>query len=332
MKAYKGFKKDMTCRGFQFEEGKAYHADTAVLCHCGFHACLDPLDCLGYYDPCDSVYHEVEIDNVSEQREDDTKVVAKDIKIGSRISIKDIVKESIDFTFSNVQKENNTDCASGNFSSQAASGYSSSQAASGYYSRQAASGNSSSQAASGNSRSQAASGYSSSQAASGNSSSQAASGHSSRQAASGYYSRQAASGYYSRQASSGNFSSQAASGNSSRQAASGNSSSQAASGYSSRQAASGYSSRQAASGNSSRQAASGDYSSQETTGKNCVMMSAGNEGQAKGKIGSWIVLTEWKSRGNESIPTVVAKRIDGTEVKEDTWYTLKNGEFVEVEE
>ena len=260
MKAYKGFKKDMTCRGFQFEEGKAYHEDTAVLCESGFHACLDPLDCLRYYDPCDSVYHEVEIDNVSEQREDDTKVVAKDIKIGSRISIKDIVKESIDFTFSNVQKENNTDCASGHSSSQAASGDSSIQAASG---------------------------NSSSQAASGNFSSQAASGHSSRQAASGY---------------------------SSRQVASGDSSSQAASGY------------------SSRQAASGDSSRQETIGKNCVMMSAGNEGQAKGKIGSWIVLTEWKSRGNESIPTVVAKRIDGTEVKEDTWYTLKNGEFVEVEE
>ena len=94
MKAYKGFKKDMTCRGFQFEEGKAYHEDTAVFCESGFHACLDPLDCLRYYDPCDSVYHEVEIDNVSEQREDDTKVVAKDIKIGSRISIKDIVRKA----------------------------------------------------------------------------------------------------------------------------------------------------------------------------------------------------------------------------------------------
>lgn len=62
------------------------------------------------------------------------------------------------------------------------------------------------------------------------------------------------------------------------------------------------------------------------------MMSAGNAGQAKGKIGSWIVLTEWKSRGNEIIPTVVAKRIDGIEVREDTWYTLKNGVFVEVKE
>lgn len=62
------------------------------------------------------------------------------------------------------------------------------------------------------------------------------------------------------------------------------------------------------------------------------MMSAGNDGKARGKIGSWIVLTEWKSRGNERIPTVVVKRIDGTEVKEDTWYTLKNKEFVEVKE
>ena len=278
MKAYKGFNKDMTCRGFQFEEGKAYHEDTAVLCDCGFHACLDPLDCFEYYNPCDSVFHEVELDNISEQRENDTKVVAKDIKIGSRLSIKDIVKASIDFTFSSVRKENNTDCVFGDSRSQAVSGDYSSQAASGYSSRQAASGD------------------------------------------------------YSRQAASGNFSSQAASGNSSRQAVSGNSSSQAASGYSSRQAASGDSSRQAASGDYSRQAASGDSSRQETTGKNCVMMSAGNDGKARGKIGSWIVLTEWKSRGNERIPTVVVKRIDGTEVKEDTWYTLKNGEFVEVKE
>lgn len=62
------------------------------------------------------------------------------------------------------------------------------------------------------------------------------------------------------------------------------------------------------------------------------MMSAGNDGRARGKIGSWIVLTEWEVCGNERVPTVVAKRIDGIEVKEDTWYTLKNGEFVEVEE
>ena len=57
------------------------------------------------------------------------------------------------------------------------------------------------------------------------------------------------------------------------------------------------------------------------------MMSAGNGGRAKGKIGSWIVLTEWE----QGVPNVVARRIDGKEVKEDVWYTLKDGKFAEVE-
>jgi hypothetical protein len=39
MKAYKGFHKDMTCKDFQYEEGKSYHEDKAVCCETGFHAC-----------------------------------------------------------------------------------------------------------------------------------------------------------------------------------------------------------------------------------------------------------------------------------------------------
>ena len=77
MKAYKGFNKDMTCRGFKFEEGKEYHEDSAVLCDCGFHACEAPLDCFGYYSPAESVYHEVELDEVSDERESDSKICGK---------------------------------------------------------------------------------------------------------------------------------------------------------------------------------------------------------------------------------------------------------------
>lgn len=51
MKAYKGFNKDMTCRGFQYEEGKTYETDKAELCKEGFHACENPLDCFNYYAP-----------------------------------------------------------------------------------------------------------------------------------------------------------------------------------------------------------------------------------------------------------------------------------------
>lgn len=42
--SYKGFNKDMTCRGFQYEEGKEYEEDRAEACNFGFHACEYPLD------------------------------------------------------------------------------------------------------------------------------------------------------------------------------------------------------------------------------------------------------------------------------------------------
>lgn len=68
IKAYKGFNEDMTCRKFQFEEGKEYTEERAKLCEAGFHACEMPLDCFGYYPPSRSVYHEVELDATNEKR------------------------------------------------------------------------------------------------------------------------------------------------------------------------------------------------------------------------------------------------------------------------
>lgn len=91
MKAYKGFNKDMTCRGFQFEEGKTYETDKAELCNSGFHACEMPLDCFRYYEPSNSVYHEVDLD-ATDETSNDSKRVGKRIKIGARLDIAGIVK------------------------------------------------------------------------------------------------------------------------------------------------------------------------------------------------------------------------------------------------
>lgn len=81
MKAYKGFDKDLKCRGFQYEIGKTYEEPEAKLCKKGFHACEYPLDVLIYYDARESRYCEVELDDVSPERSDDTKISAKKLKV-----------------------------------------------------------------------------------------------------------------------------------------------------------------------------------------------------------------------------------------------------------
>ena len=67
-KAFKGFKKDLTCRGFQYEAGKTYEEESADLCNRGFHACEKPVDCFNHYAPGESVFREVELEDVSDQR------------------------------------------------------------------------------------------------------------------------------------------------------------------------------------------------------------------------------------------------------------------------
>lgn len=97
MKVFKGFNKDLQCRGFQYEAGKTYEEEKADLCNCGFHACEAPLDVFRYYDPRDGRYCEVELDDVSDERDDDTKRVGKKITIGAEIGIPGLVKAHIEY-------------------------------------------------------------------------------------------------------------------------------------------------------------------------------------------------------------------------------------------
>ena len=97
MKAYKGFNKDLTCSGFQYKEGETYHADKAELCKEGFHACENPLDCFDYYEPGKSVYHEVEVDELAEGKDADSKVCGKTIKIGAALDVAGICKAHFEY-------------------------------------------------------------------------------------------------------------------------------------------------------------------------------------------------------------------------------------------
>lgn len=146
IKSYKGFNKDMTCRGFQYEEGKEYEEETADACHSGFHACEYPLDCLGYYSPNESVYHEVEQNGEFDRGEDDSKVASTKIKIGARLDISGLVKAAIDFTMSRVKKEAESDedygasSATGDYGASSATGNCGASSATGYYGASSATG------------------------------------------------------------------------------------------------------------------------------------------------------------------------------------------------
>jgi hypothetical protein len=138
MKAFKGFNKDLTCRGFQYEEGKEFHTEKAECCEEGFHACEYPLDCFGYYSPAQSVFHEVELSGEMDKSGDNTKVCATDIKIGARISIAGLVKAAIEFTMSKVNKEAKSDERHG---ASSATGYRGASSATGDYGASSATGN-----------------------------------------------------------------------------------------------------------------------------------------------------------------------------------------------
>lgn len=137
IKAYKGFNADMTCRGFQFKEGETYTEEKAELCNSGFHACEDPIDCLGYYSPADNaVFHEVELDEVSAERENDTKICGKKIKIGAAVEIGEMINASVRFSLGKTKNSTNT--SSGDFSTAASSGDRSKAASLGDYSKASA--------------------------------------------------------------------------------------------------------------------------------------------------------------------------------------------------
>ena len=117
-----------------------------------------------------------------------------------------------------------------------------------------------------------------------------------------------------------------ASGDSGNAAASGWRGNAAASGERGNAAASGRSGNAAASGERGTAVATGEQGSSSANGEQCLAVAWGKDSRAKGKLGTWLVVTEYDSG---MILNAKLVQVDGLTVKEETWYTLKNGEMVE---
>ena len=217
MKAYKGFDKDLKCRGFQYEVGKTYETDEAKLCASGFHACEAPLDVFAYYAPANGRFCEVELDKVTEETAEDSKRVGKKISIGAEIGIPCLVKAHIEWVKEHIDTSKKQTIIPGYASSASNTGYASSASNT---------------------------------------------------------------------------------------------------------------------GNRSSASNTGYASSASVLGKGSVALVVGKDSKAKACFGSAIVICERGEWDGEEYPLLAIKAaiIDGTTLKPDTWYTLRGGEFVEVEE
>ena len=116
MIGYKGFDKDLKCRDFQYEVGKEYEHDGKVkLCKSGFHFCENPQGVFGHYAPGNgSRFAIVEAGGVSDERESDSKRVAKKLKIKSEISVFEMCRIAVDVFFENFGFKKKIESAEGN--------------------------------------------------------------------------------------------------------------------------------------------------------------------------------------------------------------------------
>ena len=310
--AYKGFAKDLKCRGFQYEVGKEYEMDGDIkCCERGFHACESPLEVFDHYDMITSRFAKVEQSGDIDKEENTTKVCSSKIKIKAELNLADIVKLGVEWikdvtSPSKLKKETDLNDNGGYSAQIGSSGDSAQIGSSGDSAQIGSSGDSAKIGSSGDSAKIGSSGYSAKIGSSGYSAKIGSSGDYAKIGSSGYYAKIGSSGYSAQIGSSGDYAQIGSSGDYAQIGSSGDSAKIGSSGYSAQI---------------------------ESTGNHSVVMAAGNNSIAKAKIGSWITLAEWDCINGVWTPICVkTEKVDGERIKADTFYKLVNGEFKEFEE
>jgi hypothetical protein len=94
--AYKGFNKDLTCRGFQFEIGKEYiHEGKVEACSSGFHSYEYPLDVFSYYNPADSIFAKVTASGEIKTHDGDSKIASAKLTVNAEIKLPELIQSAI---------------------------------------------------------------------------------------------------------------------------------------------------------------------------------------------------------------------------------------------
>ena len=325
--SYKGFDKELKCRGYQYEIGKTFnHEGKVQQCQSGFHACPAPINVFNYYAPADSRYCVVE--QSGDLSENDDKVASSVLTVKAEINTFDIVKAQIEWVKSKLI-EGETESNTGDYSAASNTGNYSAASNTGDYS---AASNTGDYSAASNTGDYSAASNAGDQSAASNTGNQSAASNT------GDYSAASNTGDYSAASNTGNRS--AASNTGYQSAASNTGDYSAVSNTGNRSAASNTGNRSAASNTGNYSAASntgyqsaasntGDYSAASVEGEKSVAIVTGYDSKAKASEGSWVVITE-RNDDYEIINIKTAKA--GVDIEPDTYYKVVDGEFVKCEE
>ena len=295
LKGYKGFKQGLICRDKQYKENTVFEEDKAIVCSKGMHFCTNPLDVLDYYDLVneDGTFSEyTEVEALADSVTDDNKkYCTTKLKIGVKLGFAGFIKACVNFLIEKTSFQQD-DINSGNSAKIGSSG---------------------------------------------DSAQIGSSGNSAKIGSSGDFAQIGSSGDFAQIGSSGDFAKIGSSGDFAQIGSSGDSAQIGSSGDSAKIGSSGDFAQIGSSGDFAQIGSSGDFAQITSKGKHSVVMAAGCDSRVKAKIGSWITLVEWVRTDEQTekgyaiwIPKCVrTEYVDGEHIKEDTFYKLKDGEFVE---
>jgi hypothetical protein len=217
--AYKGFDKNLQCRGMQYAIGEtAVHKGKVEACEGGLHACTLPIDVFNYYKPNESRFCVVKVSGKLSRKDGDSKIASAMMTVEAEIGIPGIVAATVKALLALVQKPT--------------TGYSAHSATTGNYAHSATTGDSAHSATTGDSAHSATTGYSAHSATTGNYAHSATTGYSAHSATTGYSAHSATTGNYAHSATTG---------------------------YSAHSATTGYSAHSATTGYSAHSATTGNY-------------------------------------------------------------------------
>ncbi|EMB3192537.1 hypothetical protein U8322_000326 [Salmonella enterica] len=293
---FKGFNKDLKCRGFQFAIGETFHHDGKVeACGSGFHACECPFDVFSYYPPAESRYAETISFGITDSEEGgDTKIASSSITIKDELTLPQFIQRGIEWIWSKIDKSLEQQIMCGSWSAATNTGSWSAATNTGNRSAATNTGNRS--------------------AATNTGDWSAATNTGNRSAATNTGNRSAATntGYQSAATNTGDWSAATNTGNRSAATNTGNRSAATNTGY------------QSAATNT------GNRSAAEVSGSQSVAASLGIEGKARASEGGAIVLC-YRDEDGELIH-IRASKVGENGIMPNTWYQLdKDGEFVECE-